>query len=101
APSRVVGKAILYAPTDTTFPASGPWSVPPSGEMPAFADIPAPGADIQAGHPVLTLLAEADDEDACMKALRLRAEEVERLLWPDPRSRSEGIRPVTGGQFTP
>jgi uncharacterized protein len=88
APADVVGKAVLFAPVATDFGA-GPWSAtlatPQTIEaMPAFADLPAEGARIEQGNPVLTLLERAADVDACLTALRTRAAAVGVALgWPD------------------
>jgi predicted ATP-grasp superfamily ATP-dependent carboligase len=86
-PARFVGKAILYAPQDGTFPAEGPWlaalrAPAPPDEMPSFADVPHAGEEFAAGRPVLTLFARADTVPACIDALRRRAAEVERWLYP-------------------
>jgi predicted ATP-grasp superfamily ATP-dependent carboligase len=83
----VVGKAILYARADGVFPTDGPWretlEVPGTvEEMPDFADLPNPGDRIEIGRPVLTLLCRADTIEACLAALRDRADEVERRLYP-------------------
>jgi uncharacterized protein len=86
---EVVGKAILFAPAATDFPAAGPWSPtltdpPPVEAMPAFADLPNAGDHLQQGVPVLTLLERAADPDACLAGLRRRAGEVAAALgWPD------------------
>jgi predicted ATP-grasp superfamily ATP-dependent carboligase len=82
-----VGKAILYAPRNGSFPPDGPWldtlrHPQPIEELPRFADIPAPGFPLSAGHPVLTLLARAATEAACLAALVEAAREVQRWLEP-------------------
>jgi predicted ATP-grasp superfamily ATP-dependent carboligase len=81
--SDVVGKAILFAQRDVTFPTDGPWnrSPPEPLELPSFADIPDPGARIQAGRPVLTFFARAPTMTACMIALRETAADLDRLLF--------------------
>ncbi len=78
APSRVVGKAILYAPADGVFPDDGPWR----GGWPHFADIPHPRSALEAGHPVLSILVSGDDEVGCVEALRRGAAEVQQAVWP-------------------
>ncbi len=82
----VVGKAILYARADAIFPTDGPWTETlaapgPVEAMPSFADIPHTGDRIEARRPVLTLLCRAESMDACMAALREKADEVERRLY--------------------
>ena len=49
-------------------------------EQPDLADIPQPGLQIQAGHPVLTVLAKAESNDRVIAALRNRIEEIEAVL---------------------
>jgi predicted ATP-grasp superfamily ATP-dependent carboligase len=90
----IVGKAIYYAPRRITFPASGPWddSVRLAAEVwrrPDFADVPHPGVGIEAGHPVLTILTEADTESECLSRLQSRAAELDRLFgFPTPEGES-------------
>lgn len=87
---RIVGKAIYFAPASFTFPDSGPWddSVAHAADVwrrPDFADVPHPGEVIEAGHPVITILTEADTEDACLARLKARAAELDRLFgFPTP-----------------
>lgn len=81
-----VGKAILFARADLTFPADGPWrdvlrSPAPVTELPAFADIPPAGATILAGHPLLTLFARGVSVAACEAELRRIAADLDRLLF--------------------
>lgn len=88
--SLVTGKAIYYAPASFSFPGSGPWddSVAHAADVwrrPDFADVPHPGEVIEAGHPVITILTEADTEDACLARLKARAAELDRLFgFPTP-----------------
>ena len=82
---RVVGKAIYYAPHRLTVPASGPWDdslrhVTDVWRRPDFADIPHPGDVIEAGQPVLTILAEATTEEDCLTRLKSRAAEFDKLF---------------------
>lgn len=82
---NVVGKAIYYAPHTLTFPGSGPWDESLARctdvwRRPDFADIPDPGAVIQKGQPVLTILAEAATEAECEAELRRRAAELDTLF---------------------
>lgn len=80
-----IGKAIYYAPAQFSFPGSGPWddSLARAADVwtrPDYADIPHPGDVIEAGHPVLTILTDADTEDACLAKLKARAAELDRLF---------------------
>jgi uncharacterized protein len=81
-----VGKAILFARADLTFPADGPWLdvlrlPPPVTELPAFADVPQAGEVIAAGHPVLTLFARAESVATCDAELRRAAADLDRRLF--------------------
>jgi predicted ATP-grasp superfamily ATP-dependent carboligase len=81
-----VGKAILFARAELTFPADGPWldvlrSPPPLTELPDFADIPKAGEVITAGHPVLTLFARGESVAACEAELRRTAADLDRRLF--------------------
>jgi predicted ATP-grasp superfamily ATP-dependent carboligase len=87
--TRVVGKAVYYAATNLTFPPSGPWDdslthVADVWRRPDYADIPHPGDVIEAGHPVLTILAEADSEEECLRRLQSRAAELDHLFGVSP-----------------
>lgn len=78
-----LGKVILFARQAFAFSERGPWcdNVPlASAGLPQFADIPAAGEPIEAGHPICTLFAEGDDATACRKALRLVAEKTSRAF---------------------
>jgi predicted ATP-grasp superfamily ATP-dependent carboligase len=82
----VVGKAILFAPNDLTFPQTGPWSsvltAPgPMTDMPTFADVPLAGQLIKSGQPVLTFFVRADSAPACLSALREIAADLDRRLF--------------------
>jgi predicted ATP-grasp superfamily ATP-dependent carboligase len=80
----LVGKAVLYARQDVTFPDDGPWRddlTRPVEQMPNFADLPHPGEHIESGRPVLTLFARADTVAGCVEMLRHRTVEVESLLF--------------------
>jgi len=74
------GKRVVYARRRLTFPAIAP---PPLGDgfrAPSFADVPRAGATIEAGGPVLTVLARARTPEACLARLdRMEAAWVERL----------------------
>src|SRR5581483_11192270 len=67
-PGGVVAKAILFARAPLRFPNGGTWSAwatafPGAEVMPTFADIPQPGAVVEAGKPILTLLRRAPTVD--------------------------------------
>ncbi len=93
--TRTVGKAVYYAPARLTFPGSGPWEesltlvADNPWNRPDFADIPHPGEVIEPGHPVLTILTEADTESECRSRLQSRAAELDRLF---------GFATPTGGE---
>jgi predicted ATP-grasp superfamily ATP-dependent carboligase len=82
----VVGKAILFARADLTFPADGPWTetLRHSGDihaLPAFADIPQAGQRIEAGRPILTVFAGDVSVAACRDQLWAKSAELERGLY--------------------
>jgi predicted ATP-grasp superfamily ATP-dependent carboligase len=83
-PSRIVGKAILFAREGLTFPSDGPWrstETDPLCQTPRYADIPHAGERIEAGRPVLTCFAQAESLPACLDVLRQTADEMDlRLL---------------------
>jgi predicted ATP-grasp superfamily ATP-dependent carboligase len=84
-PTTYIGKAVLFAPTDATFPAVGPWMEavrsPGVSAAPAFADIPTPGSEMKAGRPVLTFFAAGADPDDCLAALRGKADDLTARLF--------------------
>ena len=49
--------------------------------MPAFADVPHPGAVIEAGRPVLTLFRRGPTADECLSGLRGLAADLDRWLF--------------------
>lgn len=82
---RSVGKAIYYAPHDLAFPASGPWDADLATpfdpwRLPAFSDIPAAGAVVPAGQPVLTIFAAGSSAAECRERLQSRARELDLLF---------------------
>jgi predicted ATP-grasp superfamily ATP-dependent carboligase len=82
----VVGKAILFAREAVTFPSDGPWlsvlrTPGPIEELPAFADIPHAGEQIDAGRPILTFFARGDSLAACEETLRRTALDLDRWLF--------------------
>ena len=76
AATQVAGKWIVYAPQPMVIPEST-WDegvAADPGVVPAIADIPAPGTSIEAGEPVMTILARDWDVGACQARLsRLQA----------------------------
>jgi len=73
-PTRVYGKGIVYARRDVVVADPMRWRVAD------LADIPHPGERIGRGHPICTVLAEADSADACVEALVRSAAAVYRGL---------------------
>ena len=84
---RVVGKAVVYAPTEGVFPEVGPWldslGYRSPDAVPDYGDIPAPGEPLVPGHPVLTVFASASTPAECERRLRERAAGAMRCLYPD------------------
>ena len=81
----IVGKAIYYAPHAIRFPNSGPWDTDLAGafdpwRVPGFADIPAPGALIEHGHPVLTFFATGSTPADVRARLQSRAAELDQVF---------------------
>lgn len=81
----MIGKAIYYAPHDLTFPASGPWDTDLAlpfdpWRLPNFADIPAAGAVLHAGQPVLSIFAKSSSATECRQQLQSRASELDQLF---------------------
>jgi predicted ATP-grasp superfamily ATP-dependent carboligase len=81
---EILGKAILFASRSLKFPPRGPWCLPdrPASvrELPAFADIPQPGAHIAAGRPVLAFFARAASVHECFQNLQEIAVDLDRRL---------------------
>ena len=80
-----VGKAIFYAPHRFAFPASGPWDSDLADEfdpwrLPGFADIPEPGAIVEAGWPVLTIFASGSSRSEVHDRLQSHAAELDPLF---------------------
>ena len=82
---RVVGKAILYAERDGTFPA---WGVPKHDpwDVPDFADVPRPREPLTAGWPILTVFAVGSTVEECIARLHNRIEVAKSVVAP-PASR--------------
>ncbi len=85
APAPVVGKAIYYAPHTLVFPPHGPWDADLTGafdpwKCPHFADIPYPGSRIEAGHPVLSVLAIGNSPAEVREQLQWHAIQLDQLF---------------------
>lgn len=86
-PDWVVGKGVVFAPGRIVFPGEGPWEevlLEPFApwQVPRYADIPAAGEVIEAGQPVLTVLATGQTIEQCRGRLQSEAREVlTRLRW--------------------
>ena len=50
-------------------------------DLPAWADVPVPGEHIDKGKPILTLLARAETEAACLDALRQSVQDLDQWLF--------------------
>ena len=82
APSRIVGKKIVYAtkdlsapPLDRLFEADGH-----TPESPLIADIPASGSRIASGWPICTVFAESETLTGCRERLAARAQMVSHAM---------------------
>jgi predicted ATP-grasp superfamily ATP-dependent carboligase len=73
-PTKVVGKAILFARNDCRVSFRATNLQPFDG---AYADLPADGQQIPAGEPVLTILAEGQCEGECLQQLKRLVGEFE------------------------
>jgi predicted ATP-grasp superfamily ATP-dependent carboligase len=83
-PTGILGKAILFARADLTFPDEGPWveelrTPTPLTEPPSFADIPAAGERIPAGRPILTFFSRGNSAADCEDRLRQIAADLRSL----------------------
>ncbi|MFO0822130.1 MAG: ATP-grasp domain-containing protein [Gemmataceae bacterium] len=81
----IVGKAIYFAPHDITFPDAGPWDADLATpfdpwRLPNFADIPAAGALLHAGQPVITMFEKTATVEGCREKLQSRALELDHLF---------------------
>lgn len=83
-PSRVAGKAILFARRDLILrerlTTSHITSADVDSELPALADIPCVGTRIAQGQPVATVLASAADVESLQEQLRSRLARLEAAL---------------------
>jgi predicted ATP-grasp superfamily ATP-dependent carboligase len=68
------GKAIVYARRAVTMPETEGWS------HVGRRDVPYPGEQIEAGHPICTVLGRGDSRDACWRDLLARARAVRREI---------------------
>lgn len=77
-----VGKAILFAAKELTFPGVGPWQrrVDPH-QLPEFADIPPGGQRIATNRPILTCFARAKTVANCLVRLQKTAADLDRTLF--------------------
>lgn len=73
APRRFIGKAILFAPEDLVFREF-------AQEGFSIADVPARGAEIKQGHPVLTVMVTGTDVDSISRELKQAARRVFKNL---------------------
>ena len=73
-PYRVHGKAILFAPRMLTVPTDA-W---PDREC--LADIPHSGETIEAGWPIVTVLADSSSAEECIEQLRQRTRQLKEAL---------------------
>jgi predicted ATP-grasp superfamily ATP-dependent carboligase len=82
---HVYGKGILFAEKKFIFPSAGPWQSALKKTSnwftnPDFADIPAPGEQIEGADPVLTFFVRGTAVDHCLEQLHARAGALDRLL---------------------
>jgi predicted ATP-grasp superfamily ATP-dependent carboligase len=73
------GKAIVYARQGVTLPETAAWT------QRNRRDIPFPGEQIEAGHPVCTVLAEGNDRETCWTHLLENAKAVRREIGDTDR----------------
>lgn len=75
---RVVGKAILFAPTDLVADTDD-WRLPdPSADCPLVVDVPIQGQRLPAGSPICSLLSSATLFSDCLHELRSRSLQIVR-----------------------
>jgi predicted ATP-grasp superfamily ATP-dependent carboligase len=72
--SPYFGKGIIYARQGITLPETAGWT------QRDRRDIPFPGEQIEAGHPVCTVLAEGNDRETCWSRLVKNTEAVHREI---------------------
>ena len=72
--SRAAGKAVLFATEDVTIGDSERWL------QRGVRDVPHPGEQISAGHPICTVVATATTPEAAVAALEEQAAQVRAEL---------------------
>jgi predicted ATP-grasp superfamily ATP-dependent carboligase len=82
------GKGIVYARQTVTMPDTDGWTER------GWRDIPFPGEQIEAGHPICTVLVAEEGRDACWKRLLANVEAVRQET--DSRGCSIGCRHSDG-----
>jgi predicted ATP-grasp superfamily ATP-dependent carboligase len=85
----VIGKAIYYAPHTFVFPHQGPWDADLARDFdpwkcPHFADVPQPGSRIEAGYPVLSILAIGNSPAEVRAQLQWHAVQLDQLFRNSP-----------------
>lgn len=78
---EVLGKAILYAPSDGSLQYSAGHGTHAWEQWPELGDLPAPGQPIAAGSPICTLYTSGSTEAGCLNKLKRLAEERMSKLW--------------------
>jgi uncharacterized protein len=81
--TQVAAKRVLYAPCQLSVPDALLATVVQENtdnSWPNYADLPAAGAMIRAGWPILTVLAVGDRETSVLQSLHRQAATVEKLL---------------------
>ncbi|MCA9018901.1 MAG: ATP-grasp domain-containing protein [Planctomycetaceae bacterium] len=80
-----VSKGIFYAPTDLPAPELDfeSFNAQEAWQIPAFADIPDPGAIIPAGTPVCTLFGTGSDRESCLTSLADQILNYQRQIQPE------------------
>jgi predicted ATP-grasp superfamily ATP-dependent carboligase len=71
------GKGIVYAERDVVMPGTDGW------RSEGRRDIPFSGEEIEAGHPICTVLAEGESRAGCWRTLVRKAEDVRTALRGD------------------
>jgi predicted ATP-grasp superfamily ATP-dependent carboligase len=79
---RLVAKCVLFAtgPTVIQRDLRQQYDQPLSHGWPAIADVPAPGTAIEAGGPIVTIMAEGDDQEDVLAQLRGKAADVRNAV---------------------
>ncbi|MBI4600610.1 MAG: ATP-grasp domain-containing protein [Planctomycetes bacterium] len=82
----LTGKAVLFAPWDLVATSDLLASPPDPCRLPRLADLPARGAVIRRGRPVLTVFAGSGTIEACVEALRRSAHRALGYFQPAGRA---------------